>query len=192
MELPFLLLLLAPSGGPTLPALCHLLRGSSAGIPPLFLSNLLNHPTTNAALAPHPPLQIFFPPFSLLPTPSSVSSTPLIPLPLLTRSEFFSGTQEVFMLEVLNFFTFFRFFLLILSLIKNLIFTFLHLPEFLYTLLYDLIALTSSLTLLQRITYTLAVVPSSLSNSAYFFLNSQPPLSPRSTFTLSTLGSRFC
>ena len=88
------------------------------------------HPITplpNAALLPYPPLQTFWPtllltPLQSLPNPPPLPVFPrtLLSIPLLSRSGFSNGTQEVFMPEMLNCFTFFRSFLSILFVFRNL------------------------------------------------------------------------
>ena len=146
----------------------------------------------NAALPPHPRLQAFYPPFShSVSSPSAPSSpchatgcpsTP--PASPLTLSGFSNGMLEVFKPGALNYFTFFRPILLILSVFRNPILTLLPLSGFLDFLLYVLIAPTPGLAFSLLMPRTLAAVSSFSSGKAYLSLNFPPPLFLRSIPTL--------
>ena len=106
---------------------------------------------------PHPRLQTSYLPTlpSMTPLLLAAFLCPLLPLPFLTRSGFCNKTQEVFVPEVLNPFTFLRSFLSILSVSRNSISTLLHFSQFLDTLS----AIGShSLPVSFQLTRTLAVV----------------------------------
>ena len=135
-------------------------------------------------LIPHLPSYISFlcPPTTI---PSSwlyfCTSCLLSPL---TLSGFFNGMLEVFEPGALNYFTFFRPTLLTLSAFRNPILTPLPLSGFLDSLLCVLIAPTPCLASPLLMPRTLAAELSFLSDRAYPFLNSLPPLSLCSIPTL--------
>ena len=141
-------------------------------------------PSANAALSPHHHLQTSYPPsvhFSSPPpapsppplAPGCPSASPVSSLPL-TPSGFFNGMLEVFEPGALNYFTFSRPILSILSASRNPILTHLPLSKFLNSLLCALIAPTPGLAFSLLMPRTLAAVSSFSSGRAYPFLNSLP------------------
>ena len=133
-----------------------------------------NHPSAIAAL----PLIFACKPLILLwslPNRLHFLALPrlLLSLLLLISSGCSNEIQEVFVPEVLNYFTLFHFSLLLLSVSWNAISTLLHLSGCPDTLFCDQIALPSGLALFHLITYALAAAWSSLSHGIYPFLNSQ-------------------
>ena len=137
--------------------------------------------SANAALPPHPHLQTSYPPlahsvFSLSAAlPPSLApgcpSTPPASSPLLTLSRFSNRMLEVFEPGALNYFTYFRPILLILSGSRIPIFTHLPLSGFLVFLVCIVIAPTPGLAFSPMMSRTLAAVSSLSSGRAYFSLN---------------------
>ena len=89
-------------------------------------------------------------------------------------SGFSNGMLEIFEPEALNYFTFFRPILLILSVSRNPILIHLHLPGFVDSLLCNLIAPTPGLAFSLLMPRTLAAVSSFLSGRAYLSLKFLP------------------
>ena len=147
-------------------------------------------PSTDASLSRHPHLQTSYPPsaHSIFPSsaPSSPSlapghpSTPPASSPPLTLSGFFNGMLEVSEPGALNYFTFSRPILSILSASRNPILTPLPLSIFLDSLLCVLIAPTPGLAFSLLMPRTPAAASSFSSGRAYLFLNFLPPLFTRS------------
>ena len=108
----------------------------------------------------------------------------LLPSLPLTLSGFFNGMLEVFEPGALNYFTFFRPILSILSASRYPILTHLPLSGFLDSLLCVLIAPTPGLAFSPPIPLTLAVSSSFSSGRAYLFLNFLSPLFLRLIHTL--------
>ena len=98
--------------------------------------------SANAALPPHPRLQIFYPPSAHLASPPSAPFPILVSLPPQARSGFFNGMPQVLKPEALNFSTSSRFILWILPASRNPNLTRLPLSGSLDTQLCDLVALT--------------------------------------------------
>ena len=137
--------------------------------------------SANAALPPHPRLQICYPPSAhLLSPPSAPSSPPHVPgcfsiphafsFPL-TRSGFFNEMLEVHCISSLNCCTLSRLNLFTLSVFKNSTLTHLPLSGFLDSMLFHLIALTPGLAFFLCMTRTLMVASSFWSGNAYRSLN---------------------
>ena len=141
--------------------------------------------SANAALSPHPRLQISYPHLPilyLLPLP--LHHRPLLlavllpllpPLPLIL-SGFFNGMLEVFEPGALNYFAFFCSILLTLSAFRNPILAHLSLSGFLDSLLLILIAPTPGLAFSLVMPRTLAAALSFSSGRTYPSLNFLPPL----------------
>ena len=144
-------------GGPTSTNICDLLFG----LPELVYLNYSSvmWPTTANEALPHQRAckhRVLLPPTS----PPSAPSHPfvilnvllflLLSLHSLTRLRFFNGMMEVFKPEATHFSTLSRFILLILSVSGDPILTHLSLFKSLYTLLYNLIALTPCLAFFSR------------------------------------------
>ena len=94
--------------------------------PPTCIPPLYNMPPSiDAALSPHPRLQTSYPPSAHLISPFSAPSPPSFyaSFPPLTLSGFFNGMLEVFKPGALNYFTFSRPILSILSASRNPILT---------------------------------------------------------------------
>ena len=149
--------------------------------------------SANAALSPHPRLQISYPPSALYISPPSAPHhrlsllaillhllPPLLPL---TLSRFFNGMLEVFEPGALNYFTFSRPILSTLSAFRNPILT--PLSGFLDSLLCLLIAPTPGLAFSPPIPRTLAAALSFSSGRAYPSLNFLPPIFLRLIPTLN-------
>ena len=142
--------------------------------------------STDAALLPHPRLQISYPPLPilyLLPLPPHFRPLLLAallrllpPLLLLTLSGFFNGMLEVFEPGAPNYFTFSCPTLSTLSVSRNPILTHFPLSGFLDSLLCVLIAPTPGLAFSLLMPPKLAAALSFSSGRAYLFLNSPPPL----------------
>ena len=156
-------------------------------------------PSANAALLPHPRLQTSYPPSAHLISPSPAlpppslapgytSAPPASSLPL-TLSGFFNGMLEVFEPGALNYFTFFRPILSILSAFRNPILTPLPLSEFLDSLFCVLIAPTPGLAFSLLMPRMPVAALSFSSDRAYPFLNFLPPLFLRLIPTLIMKGS---
>ena len=137
----------------------------------MYTSTVQSSPLpANAALPPHPRLQISYSPSAhSVSSPSAPSHCPLLQavllrllplLPPLTLPGFSNGMLEVFEPEALNYFTFLRPILLILSVSRNPILTLLPLSEFLDSLLCLLIAPTPGLAFSLLMPRTLAAVSS--------------------------------
>ena len=151
-------------------------------------------PSANAALLPHPRLQTSYPHLPilyLLPLPShhrplllAILLHLLPPLLPLTLSEFFNGMPGVFKPGALNYFTFFRPILSILSAFRNPILTHLPLSGFLDSLFCVLIAPTPGLAFSLLMPRMPMAALSFSSDRAYPFLNFLPPLFLRSIPTL--------
>ena len=141
-------------------------------------------------LIPHLPISYLL---LLPPPPPSIApgrfSTP--PLPPLTLSGFFNGMLEVFEPGALNYFTFSRPILSILSVSRNPILTPLPLSGSMDSLLCVLIAPTPGLAFSLLMSRTLAAVSSFSSGRAYLSLNFLPPLFLCSIPTLIMKGSTF-
>ena len=153
----------------------------------MYTSTVQSGPASaNAALLPHPRLQISYPPsahfISSYSAPSSLSLAPGFPsappasTPPLTLSRFFNEMLEVFEPGALNYFTFFRPILSTLSASRNPILTHLPLSEFLDSLLCALIASTPGLAFSLLMPCTLAAALPFSSGRAYLSLNFLPPL----------------
>ena len=160
----------------------------------MYTSTVLSGPTlANAALFPHPRLQIAYPPSAilyLLPLLLhnrllllAVSLHLLFPLPPLTLSGFFNRMLAVSEPGAMNCYTFFRLIPLTSSVSRNLILTHIPLSGFLDSLLCDLIALTPGLAFSLLMTRMLAMASSFLSGRAYPSLNFLPLLFLRLTAT---------
>ena len=139
--------------------------------------------SANAALSPHPRLQISYPPFAhsisppfapLLPSLAPGFPSALPAFTPLTLSGFFNGMLEVFEPGASNYSTFFRPILSTLSAFRNPILT--HLSGFLDSLLCVLIVPTPGLAFSLLIPRTLAAALSFSSGRAYLSLNFLPPL----------------
>ena len=151
-------------------------------------------PSTDAALSPHPRLQTSYPlPAILYLFPLPPHHRPLLlaallhllpPLLPLTLSGFFNGMLEVSEPGALNYFTFSRPTLSILSASRNPILTDLLFYEFLDSLFCVLIAPTPGLAFSLLMTRTPAAALPFSSGSAYLFLNFLSPLFLRSNPTL--------
>ena len=139
-------------------------------------------PSANAALAPHPCLQIsyllsayFVSLTSLPPQVPRCFSIPRTSSYPLTCSRFFNGMLEVFEPGALNFYTLSHLIPLTLFVSRNRILIHLPLTEFLDSLLSDLIALTPGLAFFLPLTRTLATASSFLLDSACPSSNFLPP-----------------
>ena len=151
-------------------------------------------PSANAALLPHPRLQISYPPSAHLTSPSPAlpppslapgyTSAPPASSPPLTPSGFFNGMLEVFEPGALNYFTFFHPILSTLSAFRNPILTHLLLSGFLDSLFCVLIAPTPGLAFSLLMPRMPVAALSFSSDRAYPFLNFLPPLFLRSIPTL--------
>ena len=129
------------------------------------------------SLIPHLPFLYLFPlPPHHCPLLLAVLLHLLPPLPPLTHSGFFNGMLEVFEPVALNYSTFCRPILTILSASRNPISTHLPLCGFLDSLLCVLIAPTPSLVFSLVIPRTLAMVSSFSSDRAYLSLSFLPSL----------------
>ena len=153
----------------------------------MYTSTVQSGPASaNAALLPHPRLQISYSPsahfISSYYAPSSLSLAPGFPsappasTPPLILSGFFNEMLEVFEPGALNYFTFFRPILSTLSASKNPILTHLPLSGFLDSLLCALIASTPDLVFSLLMPCTLAAALPFSSGRAYLSLNFLPPL----------------
>ena len=162
----------------------------------MYTSTVQSSPASaNAALSPHSRLQTSYPPSahsvsspSAPPPPSLApgfsSAPPASTPPPLTLLWFFNGTMEVFEPGALNYSTFSRLILSILSAFRNSILTLLPLSEFLVSLLCVLIVPTPGLAFSLLIPRTLVATSSFSSGRAYLSLNFLPP----SFFARSLLG----
>ena len=117
----------------------------------------------------------------------SCPSTPPAFFPFLTPFGFFNGILEVSEPAALNYFTFLRPILLILSVSRNPILTYLPLFGFLDSSLCVLIAPTPGLAFFLVMPRTLAEASSFSSGRAYLSLNFLPPLFLRLIPTLITV-----
>ena len=133
----------------------------------MYTSTVQSSPASaNAALSPHPRLQTSYPPSAhsisspFAPPPPSLapgfSSAPPASTPPLTLSGFFNGMLEVFEPGALNYFTFSRPILSILSAFRNPLLIPLPLSGFLDSLLCVLIAPTPGLAFSLLVPRTLA------------------------------------